>query len=342
MLSIASSMSGTTSAKGMEGMTLSMITGDDATFRSQADRLTDWIKTGDTPDVVHLSSTLLLGIAGAIKSSFHIPVLCSVQDEEVWIDSLDHHHASAAWHGIRDGLKYIDGLITTSNFYRTILQKRMSEVGEISVAYPGIDAAKYPLAPPPQHPTIGFFYRIKRENGLDILAEAFVELKKRNTIKHLKLKIGGGYSGASDRQFLKGIGKMLAPYGHDVAISDTYSLEDHAAFYASISLISVPIRYEESVGLYLCEAFAAGRPAVEPSTGSFPEIVGNAGIIYEPNDSHSLANALEDALSDANKYRQLAENAKLLASTRYSSRALSESLCRIYRQHSSAQQRDNE
>ncbi|MDL2278008.1 glycosyl transferase, partial [Parabacteroides sp. OttesenSCG-928-G07] len=55
MLNMASSMSGTTSAEGMEEMTISMITGDDPAFREQVQQLIDWINHQEKPDIIHLS-----------------------------------------------------------------------------------------------------------------------------------------------------------------------------------------------------------------------------------------------------------------------------------------------
>ena len=200
---------------------------------------------------------------------------------------------------------------------------------DIEVIYPGIDREKYASEQYPTLPTIGFFYRMNHLNGLDILAEAFVLLKKRNTIPHLKLRIGGGYS-AHDKSFLRKVRNILAPYKDDVTIDETYDLEKHYTFYEKISVISVPIRFDESVGLYLCEAFAAGRPAVEPATGSFPENVGDAGILYEKNDAHSLADALEKILTDNNLYNEKVEAAKNLSINRYSDKTTAERLTTIY------------
>src|SRR5215469_16208805 len=47
VLRLASSFSGTTSAKGMEQMTLSMIQGNDTCFAKQAEKLIDWIVNHD-------------------------------------------------------------------------------------------------------------------------------------------------------------------------------------------------------------------------------------------------------------------------------------------------------
>ena len=329
MLNLASSMSGTTSAKGMEKMTLSMITGNDPAFMEQVNRLIDWIKNGEKPDIINLSSTLLLGVAKAIKEQLPIPIVCSLQDEEVWVDSLDKKHADIAWNSIAENSRYIDQFVTTSNYYRQIAQQRMPQIGDIEVIYPGVDRTKYASTDYPKHPTIGFFYRMNSLNGLDILAEAFALLKKRNSIPGLKLKISGGYTG-KDKRFLRKVKEILAPCREDVELCNSYALEDHTAFYSSISAICVPLTFNEGVGLYICEAFAAGRPAVEPATGSFPEIVGEAGVLYQPNNSEALADALEELLSDEVRYKQAAEKALKLSAARYDDGVLAERLEKFY------------
>ena len=329
MLNMASSMSGTTSAEGTEEMTLSMITGDDPTFTEHIDQLINWIKHNDTPDIIHLSSTLLIGIAKVLRQHLNIPIVCSVQDEEVWIDSLKDSHSGKAWQGITENIGCVDRFITTSKFYKNIIRKKIPEISNIEVIYPGVDRKKYASAGYPEFPTIGFFYRMNKENGLNILAEAFIKLKKQNAIPHLKLKIGGGYTG-KDKNFLKKVKKILTPYSEDVEICDSYSLKDHADFYNTISVISVPLTFNEGVGLYLCEAFAAGRPAVEPTTGSFPEIVDEAGILYQPNNSDSLANALQKLLNDTELYKSTATKAIELSDTRYNDKVLAEKLIKTY------------
>lgn len=331
MLKMASSLSGTTSAEGMEGMTLSMITGNDPAFTVQVNRLIEWIKTQEQPDIIQLSSTLLLGIAKRLRQETDIPVVCSVQDEEVWIDSLAPEYTGIAWEGIAENIRYIDRFITTSKFYKDLICRRMPVLSQVEVIYPGIDRQKYASTNYPEAPVIGFFYRMNLENGLDILAEAFVSLKQKNTIPGLKLKIGGGYTG-KDKSFLKKVKKILEPYIEDVGICDTYSLDKHAAFYSDITVLSVPIRFDEAVGLYICEAFAAGRPAVEPATGSFPEIVGEGGLLYQPNSSEELAESLGKLLTDSALYTRSVEKALELSDTRYSSRIVAEKLTALYKQ----------
>lgn len=81
LLNVASSLSGSTSAEGLEEMTLAMITGKDAAFLDMVDQLICWVKDREKPDIIHLSSTLLIGIAKEIKRYLDTPIVCSVQDE---------------------------------------------------------------------------------------------------------------------------------------------------------------------------------------------------------------------------------------------------------------------
>ena len=177
VLRLASSLSGTTSAKGMEQMTLSMIKGDDINFEIQTEKLIDWIVNHDRPDIIHLSSSMLIGIAKAIKNQIDIPVVCSLQDEEIWLDSLENKYAQEAWDSIRDNVSYIDRFIASSEFYKSVALNKIPDIKDVDVVYTGVNIDKYKSLNYPAEPTIGFHYRLNYENGLDILAQAFVKIK---------------------------------------------------------------------------------------------------------------------------------------------------------------------
>ena len=329
ILRLASSFSGATSAKGLEQLTLSMIKGDDKNFAKQTQKLIDWIINHDRPDVIHLSSSMLIGIAKAIKSQIDIPVVCSLQDEEIWLDSLENRYAREAWDSIGENLKNIDRFIASSEFYLSAALNKIPGIGEIDLVYPGVNIEKYKSQNYPEEPVIGFFYRMNYENGLDILAQSFVKLKSENSVPGLKLKIGGGYT-RENKRFVNRIRTILQPYIHDVIWSDHYSPNEHAAFYKDISLICVPLRFNEAAGLYLCEAFAAGRPAVAPNTGSFSEIVGNAGLLYSPNDCEHLTESIRKILIDNVLYEKCKKNALLLSHERYNDATTAKNLLKIY------------
>ena len=328
-LNMASALSGTTSAAGMEDMTLSMITGEGKAFKEHVVQLVNYVKNTERPDIIQLSSSLLLGLAKELKHAIDIPIVCSLQDEEVWIDSLKADAVRHTWQAIIDNARFVDGFITTSQYYRQVVNEKLPQLGNVEVVYPGVNIDNYHTDFMPDNPTIGFFYRMNELDGLDILADAFVMLKQRNTIPNLKLRIGGGYM-SSDKSFFAKIKKTLQPYTKDVVIEEDYTWEHHADFYRQITVLSVPLRFQEGVGLYLLEAFAAGRPAVEPNTGSYAEVVGNAGLIYEPNDAQHLADALEKMLTDKQLFDQCKSNALAMVKERYGDITLAKRLEKLY------------
>jgi glycosyltransferase involved in cell wall biosynthesis len=328
-LRLASSMSGTTSAKGMENMTLSMINGDDENFAKQVDKIIDWIEHHEKPDIIHISTSMLIGIAKAIKKHMNIPIACSLQDEEIWLDSLEKKDADDAWKSIGKNVKYVDRFITSSEFYKLYALWKIPEIKNIDIVHSGVDIEKYQSSDYPKNPTIGFYYRMNYENGLDILANAFVILKKENSIPNLKLKIGGGYT-RKNKKIVNQIRKILNPFKKDVIWSEQYSLNEHTEFYKEISLICVPLRFNEAFGIYLSEAFATGRPAVVPNTGSFPEIVENAGVLYSPNDSQNLAEALKEILTNSSIYKQCKENSLRISREKYNDKVAAAKLGKIY------------
>lgn len=328
-LSMAASFSGTTTAEGMEGMTFSMIEGTDPTFLRHIDELIGWIRQEGFPDIIHLSSSLLIGIAKHIKEQFHIPIVCSLQDEEVWIDTLPPEFAQRAWQGISDGARWIDRFVTTSHYYENEVHRRLPHFPDVEVIYPGVEISRYQTETWPDNPTIGFFYRMNELDGLDILADAFVMLKERNSIPHLKLRIGGGYM-SNDKGFLYKVRQTLKPYEKDVTIEEEYAWKHHPDFYRNITVLAVPLRFQEGIGLYLCEAFAAGRPAAEPQTGSFPEVIDGAGITYQPNTAVALAEALETLLTDDKLMASCTSRALHLSKTRYNDELTANNLLKIY------------
>ncbi len=68
--------------------------------------------------------------------------------------------------------------------------------------------------------------------------------------------------------------------------------------------------WQEQFGMSLIEAMACGVPAVTTMTGAIPEVVGDAGVICQPNDFVSLYEALKQLIRDP------AERARLAAAGR--------------------------
>jgi glycosyltransferase involved in cell wall biosynthesis len=73
--------------------------------------------------------------------------------------------------------------------------------------------------------------------------------------------------------------------------------EDKPAIYSGASLFVFPSIYE-GFGLPPLEAMGCGTPVVCSNRTSLPEVVGNAAITVDPDDTHALVGAIRRVLTD--------------------------------------------
>ena len=69
------------------------------------------------------------------------------------------------------------------------------------------------------------------------------------------------------------------------------------SLYAGARLLVMP-SLDEGFGLPVLEAMSAGVPVVAARRGSLPEVIGDAGLLVDPNDIHGLTAALARMLDD--------------------------------------------
>lgn len=84
-----------------------------------------------------------------------------------------------------------------------------------------------------------------------------------------------------------------------------YASDTHLAKLYRCSLIFVyPSRYE-GFGIPPLEAMACGTPVVASNVSSIPEVVGDAGVLFDPNLTNDLADILLDLLENSTKREHL-------------------------------------
>ena len=77
-----------TDASRLGPLTLSMLKGEDGNQAKEIDRLIGWLKDEMRPDVIHLSNVLLLGMARRLQEELGVALVCSMQSEAHFIDTL--------------------------------------------------------------------------------------------------------------------------------------------------------------------------------------------------------------------------------------------------------------
>lgn len=213
--------------------------------------------------------------------------------------------------------------------------------GRVRVVHNGINLAGYPEAanPPPNPPVLGYFARMCKEKGLDILVDAYIQIRKRDRIKGLKLKIGGG-CGPADEPFVESLRERLKSNGvlAEVEFHPNVERDGKLEFLRSLSIFSVPARYAEAFGLYVIEALAAGVPVVQPRAAAFPELLEAAGggVLCEPENAGSLADAIEGLLLDPARLRALGEAGRKEVFDRFSAPAMARNVLEAFQHAATA------
>lgn len=96
-------------------------------------------------------------------------------------------------------------------------------------------------------------------------------------------------------------------------------------------LPSIPTRrWQEQFGYVLVESMATGKPVISARSGSIPEVIGDAGVLVEPNDFLGLAQAMEQLLDSGSERRHLGERARKRAESQFDLHTVAQSLSALY------------
>jgi len=338
VLRFAAKLSGSTKAEGNESMTISMLKGTEGKQSDDLDTLINWLKEHEKPDVVHLSNALLSGLSEKIKKELNCVVVCTLQDEDEWIDAMRDPYGANTWKLIQSNAEYIDAFIAVSDYYAQFIHSKIQVPAEkIHVVHNsiGLDAICENKHDESYH-TIGYMSKINSLFGADLLFDAFLELKKEEQFIHLKLKYTGGYT--DDHKKVVRYIKQKVKQFHletEVEFFDDLSSKGKSKFLNSISLFCVPSRRKEAFGIQILEAYAAEVPTVLPNIGAYSEInnKSKAGLLYEPDDTKNLAIALRKVLSDQDLFLKLKGNCHKSIKSVFNTSGKTNKIIEIYKQY---------
>ncbi len=102
------------------------------------------------------------------------------------------------------------------------------------------------------------------------------------------------------------------------------------ALYSGARAFVYPSRYE-GFGLPPLEAMACGTPVIAANRASLPEVVGEAGLLVDPDDETALAEALQRAIDDV-AWRERMAAAGPLRAQRFTWRGCAEATVAAYRE----------
>lgn len=334
LLKAAGARAGMTRPEDLGSITLSMLRGEEGNQVKELDRLTAWLAE-ERPDVVCLSNALLIGLGRRIKRETGAAIVCTLQGEDSFLDSLPERERQAAWKTLEERGRDFDAFVAVSRYYGDLMSRRANLPAErVHVVHNGILLDGYGPSPaPPDPPVLGYLARMCPPKGLHTLVDAYLWLRERNRIPGLKLRVAGAYTSADEPYVSELRGKLAArSLERDAEFLPNIDRAEKVAFLQSLSALSVPATYGESFGLYLVEALAAGVPVAQPRSGAFPELVEatGGGVLCEPDDPVSLAETIERLLIDRDAARAIGERGRQAVLERFSVEHMTRSVVKVF------------
>src|SRR5215203_770574 len=321
-------------------LTHSILQGEEGFQAKELTKLVDWLRDDFRPDVVHLTNSMFAGFARNLKRELGVPVVCSLQGEDLFLDQLREPWRARVRGVLSERARDVDAFQVNSAWYADFMAEYLGGIDRqrMFVVPLGLTLKGHggePRAEPQAESdrlTVGYLARICPEKGLHLLVEAFRLLTERLPGQiHLRV---AGYLGERDRRYLEDLEARIAGWG----LSGFYERvgevdrDEKIRFLQSLDVLSVPTAYREPKGLFVLEALANGVPVVQPRHGAFPELIEatGGGLLVEPGSTEDLARGIETLLRDPGLRRELGQRGREAVRDRFDDRAEAEATLRVY------------
>jgi len=237
--------------------------------------------------------------------------------------------------------EHIDHYIPWCDTIRNVLLLEGIPEEKITTVYTGIDMKLFRPAPkdgdllreykvPPGNFTVLYIGKLASWKGVHSIVYAAADLKRRGYRDFTVLITGRGAQ-------LENLRKIIAEAG----------LEEHFRFtgflpYGSIRrlhnladvfvLPSLPtMTWQEQLGMVLVEAMACSKPVVAAASGSIPEVVADAGLLFTPGNCFELSERISRLMDDRSLLKALGTKARERALTYFDAGKNAEKIYEVYR-----------
>jgi len=338
LLDWASKHGASVDARELGELTLSVLEGEDGRQRKELDKLVSWLRDEFRPDLVNLPNSMLLGLARGIRQQLDVPVLCTLQGEDIFLDELNRPYREQVRELLAVKARDASGFITNSHYYVDFMSDYLSVPRErMHVVHLGLNLDGHGDGPPAEDGrpfTIGYLARVCPEKGLHLLAEAFHRLARQAGKDQVRLRIAG-YVGERDRDYKDSVLEQISSWGLEEVVDDLGEVDRSGKieFLRSLHVFSVPTTYRDPKGLSIIEALANGVPVIQPRHGAFPELLEatGGGVLVEPGDSSELARALGEMMDDPERREALGRRGKEVVHSEFTDALTAENTLNVYR-----------
>ncbi|HLA84336.1 MAG TPA: glycosyltransferase family 4 protein [Thermoguttaceae bacterium] len=133
-------LGGATRPERLGRLTVSMLRGEQGNQRKELDKLVAWLAAEGRPDVIHLSTALLVGAARTLSERLGAPVVATLAGEDSFVERLHEPHRTEAREELRARCAELAGLIAPSAYYAEFMANYLGLPAErITVIRPGLN-----------------------------------------------------------------------------------------------------------------------------------------------------------------------------------------------------------
>ena len=330
-----------TNARDLGALTLSVLQGENGHQRKELEKLTKWLKDSYRPDIVQLTNSMFVGFAKEMKKALGVPILCALQGEDIFLESLIEPYKSEALEALQARAADVDGFIAPCRYYAEFMASYLEipadkvEVVKLGLNLEGYGEARETV--PADSPfVIGYLARICPEKGLHLLVDAFYRLTRRVASDKIRLKVAG-YLGKGDAPYFDEILKQIEAWG----LTDVFEYvgevdrRQKVDFLNSLHVLSVPTTYKEPKGLFVLEALANGVPVVLPRHGGFPELVDatGGGILADAESPTAIVEGILELMNNTKRREELGWRGKQAVHQRFSDDIMADETLAVYRKY---------
>ncbi len=174
--------------------------------------------------------------------------------------------------------------------------------------------------------TIGYIGRLLPEKGLLILADALNEIRDE---KWRFLVVGEGAERKPLEEKLKSFDLLKrTEFVGAVAYDET------PGYFQKLDCLVIPTRttkkIREQFGRVIVEAMACQIPVIGSTCGAIPEVIADAGLIFEENDAGDLAKQLRKLIADEGLQKSLAAAGRERVENYYTWEFVAEKIYALY------------
>ncbi len=270
------------------------------------------------PEVVHLTNTMLAGLAPPIKRELGVPVVSSLQGEDYFLSNLPEPYSAEAFAVLRRMADSVDLFSSPCKDHSATMAPLVGRaVKDIAIVPPAIAVGDFSVRAPrdPAEFVVGYLARIAPEKGLHLLVDAVRHIRDNEKAgdPRIKLKVAGWLSPEYE-DYLHGVEQKVREWNLEDRFECRRYIErpEKVDFLRSLDAFSVPTTYPAPKGLYVLEAWACGVPCVQPEIGVFPELIEstNGGLLCEPRNFESLVVQLEKLRDNPEHAQRLGERGR--------------------------------